>query len=134
MTGNYINTFLQYSFANEINLPTYILPSNGSAISSIDNVWHNLNIPRCSYVVSSIISDQYTVCVVFKGKNDISPNTNSFRDFNNVNTERFAENINADFLLCSLLVSNPNENAEYKVNFMKNLMNKYFSIRLKTIT
>ena len=31
-------------------------------------------------------------------------------------------------------MSNPNEYAEYMVNFMKNLMNKYFLIRLKTVT
>ena len=52
VTRKYINMFHQYSFANEINLPTFISPSRGSATSSIDHVWHKLNVPRSSYVVS----------------------------------------------------------------------------------
>ena len=49
-------------------------------------------------------------------------------------TERFAEDNDDEFLLCSLPVSKPNEYAEYKVNFIKNLLNKYLPIRFKTIT
>ena len=67
-------------------------------------------------------------------KRDSSPKTLSLRDFSDVNRERFAKNIDAEFLLCSPLVSNPNEYADYMVNFIKSLMNKDFSIRLKTIT
>ena len=57
---NYIKTFQQYSFVNEINLPTFISPSGGSAISLINHVWHNLN------VVPPAFSDNYAVCVIFK--------------------------------------------------------------------
>ena len=52
VTRIYINTFHPFSFVNEINLPTFILPSNGNVISSIDHVWYNLKVPRSSYVVS----------------------------------------------------------------------------------
>ena len=38
VTRYYTNTFHQYSFVNETNLPTFISPSNGSAISSIDRL------------------------------------------------------------------------------------------------
>ena len=63
VTRYYINTFHQYSFVGQIILPTFISPSNGSAISSIDHVWHNLNVPRSSYVVSSVLSDHYAACL-----------------------------------------------------------------------
>ena len=106
-TRNYINTFHQYSFVNENNLPSFILPRKRSAISSIDHVWHSLNVPRSSYVVSLAPSDHYAVCVIFKIKHDSPPKTNCFRDFNDVNKERFAENIDDEFLLCSPPVSNP---------------------------
>ena len=57
-----------------------------------------------------------------------------FHDFSDINTERLAENFDAEILLCSPPISNPSEYAEYMVKFMKNLMNKYFTIRIKTIT
>ena len=132
--NTYINTFHQYSFVNEISLPTFISPSNGSAVSSIDHVWHNLNVPRYSYVVSPALSDHYAVCIIFKINYDSPPKTTRFRDFSDVNSEGFAENIDVEFLLCSPPVSNPNEYAEYVVNFMKSLMNNFFPIKLKTIT
>ena len=109
-------------------------PSRRSATSSIDHVWHNLDVPRSRYVVSPALCDHYAVCVIFKVKHDSPPKTIRFRDFGDINTERFAENIDAEFLLCSPPVSNPNEYAEYMVNFMKSLMNKYFPLRNKTIT
>ena len=65
----------------------------------------NMNVPRFRYVVSPALSDHYAVC-----------DSRSFRDSSDSNTERFAD---AKFLLCSPLVSNPNEYAEYMVNFMK---------------
>ena len=52
----YINTLHQCSFVNEINLPNFISPSNRSAISSTELVRHNLDIPRCSSVVSPALS------------------------------------------------------------------------------
>ena len=65
VTRNYNNMFHQYRFVNEINMPTCISPSNASSIASIDHVCHNLNIPRCSYVVFPALSDHYAVCVIF---------------------------------------------------------------------
>ena len=117
--NTYINTFHQYSFVNEISLPTFISPSNGSAVSSIDHVWHNLNVPRYSYAVSPALSDHYAVCVIFKVKHDSPPKIVCFRDFSDIiNTVCFAENVDAEFLLFSIHVSNPIEYAEYMFNFM----------------
>ena len=65
VTRIYINKFHQYSSENEINLPTFFSPSNGSAISTIDHVWYNLNAPTSSYVVSPAICDPYAVRVIF---------------------------------------------------------------------
>ena len=81
VTRNYIIPFQRYSFVNEINLPTYISLSNGSAISSIDLVWHNLNFPRSSYVVSPAQSGHYTVSANFKVKHDSPPKTTRFLKF-----------------------------------------------------
>ena len=75
--------------------------------------------PRFSYVVSPTLSDQYVVCVFFQVKHESPLKTIRFRDFSDVNTEGFAENIDAEFLFCSPSVSNPNEYLEYMVNFMK---------------
>ena len=73
VTRNNINKFHQYSFINDINLPIFTLPGNGSVISSIDHVWHNLNVPRSSYVASPALTDHYAVCVIFKVKRDSPP-------------------------------------------------------------
>ena len=39
-----------------------------------------------------------------------------------------------EFIYCTPPNSNPNEYADYLVNFLKKIMNKYFPIRHKTIT
>ena len=103
VTRNYINTFHQYSFANEINLPTFISPSNLSAISSIYHVWHNLNVPRSSYVVSPAPSDHYAVYVIFKIKYDSPPKTFRFRDFGDVNREPLLKILMLKFSFAPLL-------------------------------
>ena len=119
VTRNYMKTFHQQSFVNKINLPTFISIGNGSAVSSIDHVWHNLNVPRSSYVVFPALSDHYAVCVIFKVEHDSPPKTIRFPYFSDVNTEHFAENIEAEFHLCLPPVMNPNEYAEQLVNFLK---------------
>ena len=119
VTRKYIITFRQYSLVNEIKLSTYIWPSNGSATSSINQVWHNLNVPRTSYIVFHALPDYYAACVILRVKHDNPPKTIRFRDFSDVNAERFAENIEAEFSLCCPPVSNPNEYADYMVNIMK---------------
>ena len=101
VTRNYINTFHEYSFVNEIKLSTFISPSKGSATSSIGHVWHNLNVPRSSYIVTPALCDHYAVGVIFKVKHENPPKTTSFRDFSDINTKLFAENMDAEFLLCS---------------------------------
>ena len=80
---------------------------NVSAISSIDQVCHNLNDQSSSYVVSPALSDHYAVCVLFKVKRDSPQKTICYRFFSDVNTERFAENIDAEFFPCSPAGSNP---------------------------
>ena len=75
----------------------------------IDHVWDNLNFPRSSYVISPALSDHYVICVIFKIEQDSSPKTIRFRNFSDFNRERFAENNDAEFLLCCPPVSNPNE-------------------------
>ena len=92
VTRTYIYTFHQYNLVNENNLSTYTSHSNGSAIPSIDHVWHNLNFPRSSYVVSPALSDHFAV---FKVKQDSHLQTIRFRDLGDVNTERFVEKIDA---------------------------------------
>ena len=49
----------------------------------------------------------------FKVEHDCPPKTTRFRDLSDVNTDRLAENIDADFLICSPLVWNQNEYVEY---------------------
>ena len=56
--------------------------------------------------MSPALSDHYDICVIFKMKHDSPPKTILFRDFSDVNRERFAENIDAEFLPCSPPVSN----------------------------
>ena len=65
---NYIDVFHQFSFLNEINLPTYISASDGNATSPLYHTRHNLNGQRCSYVVSPALTGLYAVCVVFRVK------------------------------------------------------------------
>ena len=100
---NYVDTFHQYGFANEINLPTYVSPSTGIETSSIDHLWHILNCSRCSYVVSPALSDHYVVCVIFRINCDCPP-------------ELFALNMENEFISCPPLHSNPNEYAAYLGN------------------
>ena len=60
----------QYSFVKEINLQTYISPTDGNTTSSLDQTWHNQNSPRGSYLVSPALSDHFAVCVAFGVKGD----------------------------------------------------------------
>ena len=66
VAGNYNDMFHQYSFSNEINLPTYMSPSSGNTTPSTDHIWHNINSLRGNYVVSPALSDQYAVFVILE--------------------------------------------------------------------
>ena len=82
----------------------------------------------------SNLSDHYAVSVIFRINHDSPPKSIRFRDFSEANAELFALNMENKFISFSPLHSNPNEYADYLVNFLKKIMNKYFPIRHKTIT
>ena len=131
---NYSHVFHQYSFANEINLPNYISPSDGNATSPLGHTWHNLNSRRDSYVVSPALFELCAVCVIFRVKQDSPPKSIRFREYIGANAERFAAKFDSVFLYLSPLNSNPNEDAEYIVDFMKIILNKTFPIGPNTLT
>ena len=134
MARNCIDVFHRYSFLNENNLQTYISPSNGTPIASLDHTWHNLNSQGYSYVVSPALSDHYAVCVIFRVKHNSTPKSIRFREYIGANAERFAAKFDSVFLYLSPLNSNPNEDAEYIVDFMKIILNKTFPIGPNTLT
>ena len=65
---NYIDVFAEHAFVNEINLLTYVLPSTNARTSCLDHIWHNLKIPRKSFIIHPNLSDHYATCLVFNKK------------------------------------------------------------------
>ena len=80
MARIYIDVFHRYSFVNEINLSTYISPSDGNVASSLDHNWHNINSKGGRYVASPALSDHYAVCEIFKGRQDSPQKSIEFRN------------------------------------------------------
>ena len=107
---------------------------NFCATSSLDLLCHNLNSPRGSYVVSSTLSERYVVQLFFKVKQRIPPKSIPFKHHIETIAKRFVVNIDYEFLCCCPSNSNPNENAEYIVNKLKNLLITYFLIRHTNLT
>ena len=117
-----MDTFHQYVSISEINLPAYVSPSTGIDISSIDHLWHNLYCLRRSLVVSSALFDHYALCVNFRINHDGPPKSKRFRDFNEPNAKLFSSDIENELISCYPPRSNPNEYADYLLDFLKKIM------------
>ena len=85
------------------------MTSDGNVTSSIEQIWHNLNSPRSSYVFPPAPSDHYAVYVIFNVEHDNLPRSIRFRDYSETDVEQVVANIDNEFLYCSPPNSNPNE-------------------------
>ena len=99
---NCIDVFHQCSLVNETNLPTFVSPSDGTPTSLFYHIWHKLNGQRGSYVVSTALSDRYTVCIIFKARHDSPPKTIRFGDYSEAYAQNQSANFENEFVFCSL--------------------------------
>lgn len=131
---NLTDTFYQYNFRNDINLPTYHSPISNADVSCLDQIWHNLSIPRRSFVVGPNMSDHYAVCILFNKKNDSKVQSVKFRNFGASNQRNFHDAAQSEFSQFSPPSYNVNEYSVYLVKFLTKILNKYFPVKTKKIS
>ena len=130
----YVDTFSEHNFFNEINLPTYHSPITQSDLSCLDHMWHNLLIPRASFVLEPNLSDHYGTCLVFDKKIITIEHTIKFRDYSIRNLQNFKENIDMEFRSYNSTSTDPNDNFTHLFNFLIKLHNKFFPVRIKKVS
>ena len=123
-----------FGLTNEINLPTYVSPSDHNDRSCLDHVWTNLTSKRNSFVIKPNISDHYAVCSIFEFDIHEKPKVVRFRDFNERNILSYERMIAEEFSSFSCESEDPNYYSSKIVDFLHKIMNKYFPIRQKTIS
>ena len=131
---DFINTMNSFGFINEVNLPTYVLPSNNRAVSCLDHLWHNLSIERKSFVVYPNIADHFLILVCFKLKIKNGFTITKFRDFSEDNCSEFRSKIDREFSNFSPSRMNCDSFCQSLSQFLKKMLNKYFPLKKKKIS
>jgi hypothetical protein len=134
----YINEFVSmmhsHGYYNYINTETYFSPIHGRAVSILDHFWHNILKPCKSYVISPPLADHLPCCLIFENEVKADLIDTKFRDFSIKNRARFVNNLEIECTLFNPPISDANESACYIVNRLKSLCNKYFPVKLKSIS
>ena len=131
---DYIDVMTSFGFTNNISLKTYVSPITNEDVSCIDHIWHNLDILQKSYVVYPNIADHYCATSVFAINIDNVPIVIKFRNFSESNQTKFLENVHSEFSSCNPPTHDIDLFENYFTNFLKLILDKYFPIKLKTIT
>ena len=89
--NNFISLLLTFNFYSVINLPTKYNPTNQiTKFSLIDQIWINFSpFDLSSSVITTDISDHYSVCMHFKSVLKIQPIVSKFRIFSEENIAKF---------------------------------------------
>ena len=132
--ANYIETYTQYGFSNEINLPTYVSPITNTALSCLDHMITNINLTKKSIVIKPNISDHYPICMFFTKNINLPCKKVTFRDFSESNVLKFREHVEREFRAYMPTSDDPNEQALYLTNFSLRILNKYFPIKSKNLS
>ena len=125
---------ISYGFVNEIILPTYVSPSTGHNVSCLDHIWHNFDIDRRSYILQPNMSDHFAVSTVFLDRVNSGTTVIKFRDYSDINKQRFTENIIHELSQFDPPNNNVNDYANSLINFLYMLLNKFFPIKSKTVS
>ena len=62
----YVNTFSQHGYINEINDATYHSPITNSDISCLDHILTNFYVPKESMIIKPNIADHHAVCLTLQ--------------------------------------------------------------------
>ena len=123
-----------YDFQNNINLPTYVSPVSNCDTSCLDHIWQNFSSDFKSFVITPNLADHYAVSSVFDWADVDQRVKMEFRDYSEANIDKFKENVDLEFEQCNPPLSDVDSYAEYLLDFLYNLINKYFPIRTKYYT
>ena len=133
ISQDFVDLMNSFGLINEIDCPTYVLPSSGELLSCLDHIWHNLEIERNSYVISPNLSDHMPVAVVFGRNLNSEPKKIKFRDFSQGNCSRFLGALSSEFSAYTPSFDDCELFADSLINFLNRLLNKYFPLKIKTI-
>ena len=131
---NYINTFYEYYYVNEISLPTYHSPVTNTDTTCLDHMWHNLSSQRSSFVIGPNLSDHYATSVIFDQRIRYNPEKIKYRDFSSQKMETYERELSAIFEQFDPPSGNPHDYARYLLIFLMTTMNAYFPLKTKTLS
>ena len=122
-------------FQQCITKPTYFNSVSRSPTTILDHIWHNLNITFNSNVIYPPLSDHFACSTIFNTKlSDSNRVTLRFRNFSLQNKVKFHANIENEFELATLNMTDINT-VVYSFNcWLTYLLNKYFPIKVKTVS
>ena len=130
----YVDTFRQYGYINEINHATYHSPITNSDISCLDHILTNFNFPKESIIVKPNIADHHAVCLNLKTNFKEETKNIKFRDFSVRNVDLFIAGLNTEFLNYAPPTNNANAHAVYLTRFFTKILDKYFPTKCKKIS
>ena len=134
LVQDYIDSYTQHAFTNEISLPTYHSPITGSDISCLDHILTNLSLDKTSLVIKPNLSDHFATALILSKEIPSPPKVIKFRSFDSGRIENFKENITDEFSRFSPPSDEPNAHAVYLVKFLNKVLNKFFPIMTKTLS
>lgn len=130
---HYCDIGYSYGFNNEVNIKTYVSPITGQDKSILDHIWHNLTFKCVTFVIRPALSDHYSVVTVFDTTINEQLTRIRFRDFSRHNIDIFKTQMVTEVNYFNPTTINANEHAEYIINFLTELLNKYFPIKVKDL-
>ena len=113
---------------------TYIAPSDLSLKSCLDHAWHNFNEVSEKFFLTPSVSDHCPIAVVFRKFIPKRMKRVVFRDYSSSNRETFLSNIDREFSTFNPPLNNVNQYADYLINFLKVMQNKFFPVRDKLLS
>ena len=134
IVSQYNDCMEPYGFVNEININTYVSPITGLEKSTLDHIWHNLGYECKSHVIRPALSDHYFISCVFNLNIRNIPVKIRFRDFSVRNIDEFKNKMNFEFTKFRPPILNVNIFANYIIEFLNKLLNRYFPIKVREVT
>ena len=132
--SRYTDLLTSYGLQNHVNLPTYITPNTLSGSSCLDHIWSNLCVGSRCFVINPPLSDHNPVAVIFDTLVACAPKTVKYRDYRVDATDKYLENIDAEFGRFNGRHSDVNIYADNFIKFSTELMEKYFPVKTKILT
>ena len=133
-TRDYIDVFSSHGYTQCIDAPTYYSPTLNKPTSCLDHVWKNFSTACNTYILTPPISDHMGVIAIFNiNIKHVVNSVSSFRDYSAHNKSRFCECLPLESSFFQFVSNDVNRETNRLFAWIKNLINKYFPIRKKSL-